>query len=52
MTNDEFEVIIIGGCPAGMSNALVLGRTRINILILNSENPRNFIKSHSHRLLT
>lgn len=46
------EVIIIGGGPAGMSAALVLGRSRIKTLILNTENPRNNITTHSHGFLT
>ena len=52
MTNKTLEVIIIGGGPAGMSAALVLGRSRINTLILNTENPRNIVTTHSHGFLT
>ena len=47
-----FEVIIIGGGPAGMSAGLVLGRSRINTLILNTEKPRNLVTTHSHGFLT
>lgn len=52
MTTEIIEVIIIGGGPAGMSAALVLGRSRINTLILNTENPRNIVTTHSHGFLT
>ncbi len=52
MDKNTFDVIIIGGGPAGMSAALVLGRSRINTLILNTEKPRNAITSHSHGFLT
>jgi thioredoxin reductase len=52
MNNKIFEVIIIGGGPAGMSAALVLGRSRINTLILNTETPRNIVTTHSHGFLT
>lgn len=52
MKKNDFEVIIIGGGPAGMSSALVLGRSRISTLILNTENPRNLVTTHSHGFLT
>lgn len=52
MINKTLEVIIIGGGPAGMSAALVLGRSRIKTLILNTENPRNIVTTHSHGFLT
>lgn len=48
----SYEVIIIGGGPAGMSAALVLGRSRIKTLVLNTESPRNNITTHSHGFLT
>lgn len=52
MVSIQFEVIIIGGGPAGMSAGLVLGRSRIKTLILNSEKPRNNVTTHSHAFLT
>lgn len=52
MTNTDNEVIIIGGGPAGMSAALVLGRSRIKTLILNTEQARNSLTTHSHGFLT
>lgn len=48
----SFEVIIIGGGPAGMSAALVLGRSRIKTLLLNIEDARNLVTTHSHGFLT
>ena len=48
----EFDVIVIGGGPAGMSAALVLGRSRIKTLVLNTEDARNRVTRHSHGFLT
>ena len=48
----KYEVIIIGGGPAGMSAALVLGRSRVHTLVLNTESPRNMVTRHSHGFLT
>ncbi|MBJ6367221.1 NAD(P)/FAD-dependent oxidoreductase [Snuella sedimenti] len=52
MVKKVFDVIIIGGGPAGMSAALVLGRSRIATLVLNAESPRNMVTAHSHGFLT
>ena len=52
MDKNKFEVIIIGGGPAGLSAALVLGRSRVKTLILNTEKPRNFATTLSHTFLT
>lgn len=52
MSNNLFEVIVIGGGPAGLSAGLVLGRSRINTLLLNTEKPRNLVTTHSHGFLT
>ena len=47
-----YDVIIVGGGPAGLSAALVLGRCRRSVLICDAGNPRN-IRSHAlHGFLT
>ena len=40
-----FDVIIIGGGPAGLNAALVLGRCKRTVLVFDSGTPRN---KHSH----
>lgn len=52
MSIPTYQVTIIGGGPAGMSAALVLGRSRIKTLLLNTEQPRNLVTTHSHGFLT
>jgi thioredoxin reductase len=42
-----FDVIIIGGGPAGLNAALVLGRARRSVLIIDQGNPRN---AHAHEM--
>jgi thioredoxin reductase len=47
-----YDVIIVGGGPAGLSAALVLGRCRRSVLLCDAGNPRN-IRSHAvHGYLT
>ncbi len=48
----DFDVIIIGGGPAGLSAGLILGRCRRRVLICDAGQPRN-AKSHGlHLYLT
>lgn len=37
----EFDVVIVGGGPAGLSAALVLGRCRRSVVVIDSGKPRN-----------
>jgi thioredoxin reductase len=46
--NELEDVIIIGGSFAGLAASLSLARARRNVLVLDSEEPRNTYSSHSH----
>lgn len=46
------DVVIIGGGPAGMSAALVAGRGKLNVLLIDEEKPRNAVTKESHAFLT
>lgn len=46
------DCAIIGGGPAGMNAALVLGRARRKVLLLDDNNPRNAVTRHSHGFIT
>ncbi|WP_211354897.1 NAD(P)/FAD-dependent oxidoreductase [Tenacibaculum adriaticum] len=50
--NKNFEVIIIGGSYAGLSAAMVLGRSLRNVLIIDSGKPCNKQTPHSHNFIT
>jgi thioredoxin reductase len=48
----DHDVIVIGGGPAGSSAALVLGRSRLNVLMIDKATPRN-IRTHGiHAFIT
>ena len=47
-----FDVVIIGGGAAGLSAALVLGRARREVLVVDSGDPRNSIAAHMHGYLS
>jgi thioredoxin reductase len=38
-----FDCAIIGGGPAGLNAALVLGRARRNVILFDNDNPRNAV---------
>lgn len=43
-----YDAVIVGGGSAGLSAALMLGRARRSVLVVDSEEPRNAPASHMH----
>jgi len=52
MEDKLFDVAIIGGGPAGLSAALVLGRARKQVAVIDEGRPRNAVTRESHGFLT
>lgn len=48
----QFDAAIVGGGPAGLSAALVLGRCLRSVLVVDSGNPRNAASRCLHNFLT
>jgi thioredoxin reductase len=48
----SYDCVIIGGGPAGMSAALVLGRARKNVVVIDEGRPRNAVTQEAHGFLT
>jgi thioredoxin reductase len=46
------DVAVIGGGPAGLNAALVLGRARKNVVIIDNDKPRNGVTHASHGFIT
>ena len=47
-----YDVLVLGGGPAGLSAALALGRVRRSVLICDNERPRNAASSHANNLIS
>lgn len=43
-----YDAVIVGGGSAGLSAALMLGRARRSVLVVDSEEPRNAPAAHMH----
>ncbi|WP_116247381.1 NAD(P)/FAD-dependent oxidoreductase [Nocardiopsis sp. FIRDI 009] len=50
--DDRYDVVILGAGPAGLSAALMLGRARRSVLVIDSGQPRNAPAAHMHGFLT
>ena len=51
MERHDYDVLIVGGGPAGLSAALVLARARRRVLVLDEQRPRNAPAGHVHNYL-
>lgn len=47
-----YDVIVVGGGPAGLNAALVSGRQRRRVLVVDSDRPRNAPASEMHMFLS
>ncbi|RED87567.1 NAD(P)/FAD-dependent oxidoreductase [Cohnella phaseoli] len=52
MEKQFFDVAIIGGGPAGLNAALVLGRARKKVAVIDEGRPRNAVTQETHGFLT
>jgi len=49
--NESYDVVVVGGGAAGLSAALVLGRSRRSVLVIDAGEPRNAPADHVHNYL-
>jgi thioredoxin reductase len=52
MTENGYDVIVVGGGAAGLSAALVLGRARRRVAVVDAGEPRNAPAAHMHGFLS
>jgi thioredoxin reductase len=48
----SYDVVVVGGGPAGLNGALVLGRARRSVLVIDAGEPRNAPADGVHGFLT
>ncbi len=51
MANETYDVVVIGGGPAGLGGALALARARRSVLVVDSGAARNAPAGHVHNYL-
>lgn len=49
--DEQWDVLVVGGGVAGLSAALLLGRARRRVLVLDAGSPRNRFAAHMHGVL-
>ena len=52
MEDDTYDVVIVGGGAAGLSAALVLGRARRRVVVIDAGAPRNAPAARMHGFLS
>lgn len=52
MDTSTFDVAVVGGGAAGLSAALVLGRARRRVVVIDAAEPRNAPARHMHGYLS
>jgi thioredoxin reductase len=52
MDSPRYDVVVVGGGAAGLSAALVLGRTRRRVAVVDAGTPRNAPAAHMHGFLS
>lgn len=52
ISDEHWDVIVIGGGAAGLSAALILARARRRVLVLDAREPRNRFAPHMHGVLS
>lgn len=51
-TDSRFDAVVVGGGPAGLSAALLLGRSRRRVLVAMDGPPRNAVSEAAHSVFT
>src|SRR5690606_23977591 len=51
MSEPDYNPLIIGAGPGGLSAAMMLGRARRRILVIDDATPRNRYAAHMHAVL-
>jgi thioredoxin reductase len=52
MQSESYDVVVVGGGAAGLSAALVLGRARRSVAVVDAGAPRNAPAAHMHGFLS
>lgn len=52
MSEEDLDVVIIGGGPAGLAAALCLGRSRRRVVVLDAGSPRHAVAEGVHNFVT